>query len=64
MQQGEATLVIRLLSRKLGEFPRTLADAIRALSQPRLEELGDALLEFSRREELEQWLKDHETADN
>ena len=64
MQQGEATLVIRLLNRKLGELPRTVVESIRVLSQPRLEELGDALLEFTRREELEQWLKDHEKADN
>jgi flagellar biosynthesis/type III secretory pathway protein FliH len=64
MQQGEATLVIRLLNRKLGELPRAVVESIRVLSQPRLEELGDALLEFTRREELEQWLKDHEKADN
>ena len=67
LQQGmqhEATLVFRQLSRKLGELPSVLGDAIRALSQARLEELGYALLEFTRREELEQWLKDHGTADN
>ncbi len=64
IRQGEATLVIRLLNRKLGELPRPVVNAIHVLSQPRLEELGDALLEFTRRDELEQWLKEHETADN
>ena len=61
VQQGEVALVFRQLARKLGELPGSVFDAIRALSLPAVEELGDALLDFTRREDLEAWLKEHGT---
>ena len=58
IQQGEFTLVIRQLARKLGALPVTALEAVRTLSIARLEELGDALLDFRKREDLEAWLRD------
>jgi len=59
MQQGGLSLVIRQLARKLGELPGSLLDAVRSLTLPMLEDLGDALLDFNQREDLDGWLKEH-----
>lgn len=49
-------LVLRLLSRRFGELDETLKQQVRRLSVGQLETLGEALLDFSTREELETWL--------
>jgi len=59
MQRGEFTLVMRQLARKLGEIPESLLEMVRDLNLSCLEELGDALLDFTRREDLEAWLREH-----
>jgi len=59
MQQEGLSLVIRQLARKLGDLPGSLLDAVRSLTLPMLEDLGDALLNFNRREDLEGWLREH-----
>jgi len=51
------SLVTRILNRKLGKLPKAVLPKIEALSLEQLEELGEALLEFSNIADLEQWLK-------
>ncbi len=49
-------LVTRQLNRKVGKLSQPLLTKIEALSLEQLEELSDALLEFSTVVNLEQWL--------
>jgi flagellar biosynthesis/type III secretory pathway protein FliH len=56
-QEGESSLVLRLLKRRLGGLsPETEAQIV-ALSLTRLEELGEALLDFSKLSDLSDWLQ-------
>lgn len=63
MQEGSKqearSLVLRLLTRRIGNVPEFLQTQIEALSLTQLEDLGEALLEFSRPEDLESWLQTH-----
>jgi len=54
---GERKLVIRQLNRKLGKIPQPVLTKIEGLSLEQLEELSDALLNFSTVANLEAWLK-------
>ncbi len=54
-QEGEADLVIRLLNRRIGQIPAALLTQIRGLSVEKLEDLGEALLDFKTEEDLKQW---------
>lgn len=55
--EAEADLVIRLLNRRCGELDANLAKRIRELNVSQLEELAEALLEFSSQDDLETWLQ-------
>jgi hypothetical protein len=59
MQKGERGLILRQLTRRVGSVPESLQTQIEALSLAQLEDLGEALLEFSRSEDLENWLQTH-----
>ncbi len=61
-EQAEAlNLVLRLLTRRLGqELPLDIRTTIASLPLPQLEELGEALLDFSTRSELETWLREND----
>jgi hypothetical protein len=59
MQRGERALILRQLTRRVGSVPESLQTQIEALSLAQLEDLGEALLEFSRPEDLESWLQAH-----
>ena len=48
-QEGEASLILRQLSRRLGQLTPELHLQIQALSVAQLEGLGEALLDFSTR---------------
>ncbi|MBD2452765.1 DUF4351 domain-containing protein [Nostoc sp. FACHB-87] len=50
------SLVLRLLSRKLGELPQEVRSQIDVLSLTQLESLGEALLDFSSLLDLNNWL--------
>lgn len=50
------SLVIRLLTRKLGSVNPDLSSEIEALSLERLESLGEDLLDFTSIADLERWL--------
>jgi len=55
-QEGEVSLVLRLLTRRFGLLSEQRTEQIRQLSVPQLEDLGEALLEFEGMTDLEQYL--------
>lgn len=56
-QEGEQRLIIRLLNRRVGEIDSLLIQKIQELSIEKLEELGEALLDFTSVTDLETWLE-------
>ncbi|BAZ53206.1 hypothetical protein NIES4103_58780 [Nostoc sp. NIES-4103] len=56
IQSGEQRLVIRQLNRRIGEINESLIERIKGLSIEQLENLGEALLDFSNIADLETWL--------
>ena len=56
-QEGEQRLIIRLLNRRVGEIDSLLIQKIQELSVEKLEELGEALLDFTSVTDLETWLE-------
>ncbi|WP_424100557.1 Rpn family recombination-promoting nuclease/putative transposase [Moorena producens] len=54
--QRERALILRLLSRRLGEIPTELQQQILQLSLDQLEGLSEACLDFSNLEDLRTWL--------
>jgi hypothetical protein len=55
--EGQAELVLKLLSRRLGNLAASRARAVRKLSPPKIEALGEALLEFRSPTDLARWLR-------
>ena len=64
LQQGEAALVLRQLNRKVGELDEEVATIISGLPTNQIEELGDALLDFEEREDLDNWLSSNVSSDD
>lgn len=56
MQQGEVALLMRLLNRRFGGVPPEVEARIRSLSIEQLENLAEALLDFSNAADLAAWL--------
>jgi predicted transposase YdaD len=56
-QEGEQSLILRLLTRRIGEVTPERQSQIQALSLPQLEALGEALLDFSGPADLDEWLR-------
>ena len=56
--EGEANLIVRILSRRFGSVSAELLEAVRKLSIPELESLGESLLDFQTIADLEAWLSD------
>ena len=54
--QQEATLVVRLLKRKIGELSPNLEATVMGLPINVLEDLGEALLDFNSVDDLTNWL--------
>ena len=60
LQQGlqrEVSVILRLLRRRVGELSSSTEERIRALSITQLEELAEALLDFSSPDDLTDWLE-------
>lgn len=55
MQQGEANMIIRQLTRRCGDLTPNYVVQVRSLSLPQLESLGEALLDFNNLSDLENW---------
>ena len=60
LQQGEAALVLRQLVRRLGQVALEVRSQIQQLPVAQLEELGEALLDFSSTPDLTDWLENHQ----
>jgi predicted transposase YdaD len=59
IEQGELTMVLRQLNRRLGNVNPELQTKIESLSLSKVEELGDALLDFATEADLVNWLERH-----
>jgi hypothetical protein len=55
-EEGQRSLLLRLLIRKLGAIPEAIQEQIARLSGDDLETLGDLLLEFDELQDLVDWL--------
>jgi predicted transposase YdaD len=55
--RGELNLVLRLLTRRIGLMATESEAQVRTLSLVKLEELGEALLDFSQPSDLSDWLR-------
>ncbi|XPM57174.2 MAG: DUF4351 domain-containing protein [Leptolyngbya sp. IPPAS B-1204] len=55
-EEGERSLVIRQLTRRVGELPQEVRSQVEALPLEQVEELGEALLDFTGLEDLQGWL--------
>ncbi len=56
IQQGQASMVMRLLRHKFGEIDSDIEAQIQKLSSPQLEDLSEALLDFEQVSDLTAWL--------
>jgi predicted transposase YdaD len=55
-QEEGVNLVLRLLTRRFGKLDEQTKSRIAALPLPLLEDLGEALLDFSQAADLDTWL--------
>ncbi len=55
-QEGEAKLILRQLTRRFGVLGDDTQSRIKCLNIIQLEDLGEALLDFSTRQDVEKWL--------
>jgi predicted transposase/invertase (TIGR01784 family) len=55
--EGERSLVLRQLTRRLGTLPTSAEEQVQALALPQLEALGEALLDFVQLSDLTEWLQ-------
>ena len=60
LQREGATLVLRQLARRFGQVTPEVQSQIQQLFVEQLEELGEALLDFSSIQDLTDWLQDHQ----
>lgn len=60
IMQGKETLVARQLRRRLGTVPAALAAHLDTLTPDQLDDLGEALLDFTTPAALEDWLTQHQ----
>ena len=59
LQEGEASIVLRLLARQCGPLSATQQEQVRSLSIGQLEALSDALLDFTAIADLDAWLREN-----
>lgn len=57
VERAQRSLVLRQLTRQIGEVPEAARSQIATLSIPQLEALGEALLDFSTLADLQTWLE-------
>jgi predicted transposase YdaD len=58
-KQGEVAVILRLLHRFCGPLNPEIESRIQSLSKPQLEELSEALLDFTNLADLQQWIDSH-----
>ncbi len=54
--EREKSLVLRLLNRRVGKLPQEVRSRVESLSLEQLENLGEALLDFTSMADLDAWL--------
>lgn len=67
LQEGEQrgrteearSLILRQLTRRIGQMSSAMRSQVQALSLVQLESLGEALLDFTSAEDLSDWLRSH-----
>lgn len=59
MEEGETRLLLRLLSKRFGKISDRSIQMINKLSLEQLEDLGEALLDFSAITDLDNWLQSY-----
>jgi predicted transposase/invertase (TIGR01784 family) len=59
IEKGQRSLILRLLSRKVGTLPKPTRDRLKTLKTAQLEALAEALLEFESLTDLTAWLNEH-----
>ena len=55
--EGERSLILRQLARRVGTLPADAEAQVQALALPQLEALGEALLDFTGLDDLTDWLR-------
>lgn len=58
-QEEGRSLILKLLTRRVGALPPALTTQIQSLTLEQLEALGEALLDFNTLVDLETWLENH-----
>ena len=61
-RQEALALVLRLLARRVGVVEPQLQERIQELAIAQIEDLGEALLDFTSKADLEVWLGDREAS--
>lgn len=56
-EQREKSLILRQLTRRVGELPQNVRQQVDTLSLEQLENLGEALLDFTSMSDLQAWLE-------
>ena len=56
-ERREELLIMRLLNRRVGDLSPPIQEIIKSLSLERLDDLGEALLDFAGMEDLTAWLE-------
>ena len=59
-QEGQRSLILRLLTRQVGEVPEGVRDRIKQLPIEKLEAIGEALFDFTQLADLAQWLESNQ----
>lgn len=59
-KQGEQRTIIRQLNRRFGEIDILLVNRIKMLTIEKLDDLADALLDFSNLDDLVSWLNENQ----
>ena len=59
-QEGELVIIMRLLARRIGAISPEIQARVQELPVSQLEDLGEALLDFTHAPDLEEWLRQHE----
>ncbi len=57
-REGEARLLLRLITRRFGQIDLAMLEQIEALDLPQLEVPGEALLDFAAPRDLQAWRRD------
>ncbi|TVP60811.1 MAG: DUF4351 domain-containing protein [Nodularia sp. (in: Bacteria)] len=56
-EEGERALILRQLTRRVGELSSDVLQRVETLSLEQLENLGEALLDFTSMDDLDVWLE-------